>query len=265
MTHFENAYITGASSGIGRALALELARRGTRVVATARRLGRLETLVHEIRACGGCAEAERLDVRDAAAVFASIARWDAELGGLDLVIANAGVGSVVSAEYLAWEDVSNLLAVNVAGAFATLIAGKDVLLPRGRGTLVGVSSLAGVRALPGSGAYSASKAALQTFLETLELDLTGTGLTVVDIQPGFVRSEMTDKNDFEMPYLLEVEDAVRRCVDGIEGRTAVVSFPWQLAWPLKCVGRFLPRVLWRLLASRMRPPANSPPGRPPAR
>jgi short-subunit dehydrogenase len=258
MTHFENAYITGASSGIGRALALELARRGTRVVVAARRLERLEQLVEEIRARGGQAEAETLDVREPKLIFESISRWDAKVGGFDLVIANAGVGSVVAAEYLAWEDVSNLLAVNVTGAFATLVAGKDMMLPRGRGTLVGVSSLAGVRALPGSGAYSASKAALSTFLETLELDLRASGLGVVDIQPGFVESEMTDKNDFDMPFMVRVERASQICVDRIEAQASVVSFPWQLAMPLKLAGRFLPRSLWRALASRMRPPANSP-------
>lgn len=258
MTHFENAYITGASSGIGRALALELARRGTRVVVVARRFERLEQLVNEIRAAGGRADAETLDVREPELVFESVARWDLEVGGLDLVIANAGVGSVVSASYLAWGDVANLLAVNVGGAFATLIAGKDAMLPRRRGTLVGISSLAGVRALPGSGAYSASKAALSTFLETLELDLRASGLAVVDVQPGFVKSEMTDRNDFDMPFLMEVEEAARLCVDRIEARASVVSFPWQLSWPLKALGQFLPRSLWRAVAARVRPPANSP-------
>ena len=261
MISHQNAYLTGASSGIGRALARELARRGTRVVVTARRAGRLEELVDEIRAAGGRAEAEVVDVTDPAAVFASVARWDLELGGLDLVVANAGVGSVVSAEYLAWEDVQQILAVNVTGAFATLVAGKDALLPRGRGTLVGISSLAGVRALPGSGAYSASKAALSTFLETLELDLRGSGIAVVDVQPGFVRSEMTDRNRFHMPFMWETERAVVHILDRIGARASVVDFPWQLTWTLKGLGQLLPRSLWRFFASRVRPPANSPPGR----
>jgi NAD(P)-dependent dehydrogenase (short-subunit alcohol dehydrogenase family) len=253
MTSFKHALITGASSGIGQALALELARRGTRVVVAARRVDRLEILVERIREAGGLAEAWELDVSDPQAVFVAVAHWDRVLGGLDLVIANAGVGSVGPAHELRWEDVSRVLEVNFTGAIATLLAAKDVMLPRGRGTLVGVSSLAGLRSLPGSGAYSATKAGLQVFLETLELDLRPLGLKVVDIQPGFVRSEMTDRNDFHMPFMLEVEDCAVRCVDGMEAGKSLIHFPWQLSWPLRYVARVLPRPVWRLISSRFRP------------
>ncbi|MFT7668083.1 MAG: short-subunit dehydrogenase [Planctomycetota bacterium] len=253
MTHFKNAFITGASSGIGQAMALELSRRGTRVVLAARRLDRLQGLARTIRAAGGEAEICELDVTDSKAVFGSIAHWDESVGGLDLVIANAGVGSVGPASKLAWGDVQDVVQVNFVGAIATLLAGKDVMISRGKGTLVGVSSLAGVRAMPESGAYSATKAGLQNFLETLELDLRHLGLRVVDIQPGFVRSEMTEDIEFKMPFFMEVDDCAVRCIDGIEAGRSVISFPWQLAWPLRMFGRIVPRAFWRVLARGMKP------------
>ena len=228
------ALITGASSGIGRGVAKELARRGTRVVATARRRERLESLVSEIEAAGGRADWRELDVSDPEAVVRAIHEEDERVGGFDLVIANAGVANVL-----------NLAQVNFTGALATLVAGKDVMLPRGRGTLVGVASVAGFRGLPSSGAYSATKAGLSTFLESLQLDLEGTGLTVVDVSPGFIKSEMTDLNDFRMPFLMETDDAVQRFVDAVEAGRPVVHFPWQLAFPLKWGAKFAPRGLWK--------------------
>ena len=251
MPAFRSALVTGASSGIGRALALELARRGTWVSLAARRTERLEQLAREVEAAGGRARVEALDVRDTEAVGRAVRAADeAAPGGLDLVVANAGVGSVVPPDQLDWEAVADVLAVNVVGAAATLFSALPLFRERRAGTLVGVSSLAGVRALPGSGAYSASKAALSTLLESLEIDLRDTGVRVVDVQPGFVRTAMTERNEFRMPFLLELDDAVRRTVAGLESGRSVVSYPWQLAWPLKVGARVLPRGVWRGLTKR---------------
>lgn len=250
MAQFEAAFITGASSGIGREVARRLALRGTHVVVSARRLALLDELVAEIEAAGGRALACELDVRDVERVESELARLDAEVGGFDLVLANAGVGRTLKSERLEWRDVADVMDVNLRGAVATLIAGMNLMLPRGRGTLAGVSSLAGTRGMPTSGAYSATKAGLQAFLETLEIDLQHTGLRVVDIQPGFVRTPMTDVNDFAMPFLMELEDAGALCVRGLERGESVVTFPWQLAWPLRTLGRAMPRWLWRWLSSR---------------
>lgn len=252
MLHFERAFITGASSGIGHALALELARRGAHVVLAARRMDRLEAVAEEIRSAGGQADVCELDVTDGEAVFETIRDWDERLGGLDLVIANAGLGEARNALELTRGEVDRVIQVNFAGAAATLMAAKDVMLPRGHGTMVGISSLAGLRALPGTGAYAATKAALQVFLETLELDLAACGLRVIDIQPGFVKSEMTDQNDFDMPFLMEVEDCARICVDGMTEGRSVIHFPWQLSWPLRYVGRVIPRPIWRWMGNWMR-------------
>ena len=256
MGHFSNALITGASSGIGAELARELSRRGTRVVLVARRADHLEQLAAELRQAGGEADVECLDVVDTAAVRELVGRWDERLDGLDLVVANAGVGRAFSAQKLTWEHVEPVLMVNVVGAIATLTAALERMRERDRGTLCGISSLAGRGGMPGSGAYSASKAALATFLETLTIDLAGSGLRVVDVQPGFVDSEMTDHNDFHMPFKWDTPKAVRRIVDDLERGRAICAFPWQLSMPL-AITRGLPRTLWRAIARATRPAKGS--------
>ena len=170
------ALVTGATSGIGRALCLELASRGAHVALAARREGELERAVHEIEARGGRALPLVLDVTDAAAVEDAVKRADRELGSLDLVVANAGDGTTGHASTLRWEDVARVVDVNVKGAMATLVAAIPVMLAQQGGHLVGVSSLAGRRGLPQSGAYGASKAALSTFLESLRIDLAASGI-----------------------------------------------------------------------------------------
>ena len=252
MPRFRNAVVTGASSGIGAALALELARRGTEVVLCARRRERLEALAEAIERAGGRARVEPLDVTDPDAIARLLARLDAELEGLDLVVANAGVGGARHASRLTVDDVRPTLEVNVLGAIVTLTAALELMRGRGRGTLCGVSSLAGLGGMPSSGAYAASKAALSTFLETLAIDLAGTALRVVDVQPGFVESEMTAGRSGPLPCLWPADRAARRIADDLARGRAVSSFPWQLSWPLRALTRG-PRVLWRWALGRLRP------------
>lgn len=252
MATFSNAFITGASSGIGYHLALALARAGTRVVAAARRKPELEQLAAQIRAAGGHADVCVLDVADTTAVTQQVSHWDAQTGGLDLVIANAGIGVIRPAHRLSWtDDVEPVLRVNVLGAFATLTAGMHAMLARKRGTLVGVSSLASMRGLPKSGAYAASKAALATFLETLRLDLARKGLSVVDVRPGFVDTPMTRPNKMWMPLLMDVHEATRVIVRGIERGEAVVTCPKALA-AFMSVTESAPDALYRAIASRVK-------------
>jgi len=232
-------------------MARQLAARGTHVVLSARREAELEALASDIRNAGGKADTCCLDVSDVGATRAAIERWDGEVGGLDLVIANAGVGITRPAHKLAWEDIAPVLQVNVVGAFATLHAAIQCMVPRGRGTIVGVSSLASMRGLPNSGAYAASKAALATFLETLRIDLRRKGLTVVDVRPGFVDTEMTRKNKFRMPFLMDVEQAAAAAIKGIERGDAIVAFPWQMASAMS-VAEGLPDALWRGIATKVK-------------
>ena len=254
MSGFSNALITGASSGLGRAIALELARGGTRVVLTARREAALDTLATEIRAAGGTADVRVLDVTDVRAVIEIVRGMDAEVGGFDLVLANAGIGAASPAPGLSWEELESSLQVNVVGALATLWAGMGPMVARGRGTLAGMSSLAALRGLPGTGAYCAGKACLSTFLETLRVDLCRTKLRVVDLRPGYVRTEMTAVNEGPMPFLLEVDDAARRCVRALERGTPVFAFPRRAALLVRLIS-LLPRPLFHRVAG---PKASDP-------
>ena len=233
------ALVTGATSGIGRALCLELASRGVHVALAARREGELERAVHEIEARGGRALPRMVDVSDAAAVEDAVKRADRELGSLDLVVANAGDGTTGHASTLRWEDVARVVDVNVKGAMATLVAAIPVMLAQQGGHLVGVSSLAGRRGLPQSGAYGASKAALSTFLESLRIDLAASGIKVTDVRPGFVATPMTAGIDHPMPLLWQPDHAARVIVDRLARAPAVIAFPWPLA-ALTALSRLLP-------------------------
>jgi short-subunit dehydrogenase len=248
---YRTALITGASSGLGRGLSLWFAQRGTRVFAVARRKANLEALAQEARAAGTTIEPVELDVSRAEETVERIRRIDADCGGLDLVVANAGVGSETNARRFDWERARQVLDVNVTGAAATLSAVLPRMVERKQGHLVGVSSLAAFRGLPKNAAYSGSKAFLTTFMESLRVDLRGTGVRVTCIHPGFVKSEMTAQNTFHMPFLLETQDAVERMGRGITRGETVVAFPWQLSAAVR-LARALPDMIFDPVARRLR-------------
>jgi short-subunit dehydrogenase len=244
------ALVTGASSGIGAALARRLATEGITVALTARREDALRTLAAEIEAAGGTASVHAVDVSDPEATVAAVQAADDALGGLDLVIANAGVGSARWSGKLTWADCADVLAVNVAGATATLCAVLPRMVERRRGHLVGVSSIAGVRGLPKFAAYSASKAYLSTFLEALRADLRGTGVRVTDVRPGYVRTAMTTDNT-GMPFLISAEDAAERIWKAIRGGRSVSTFPLPMAGGARIMAA-LPNPLFDRLMKRKR-------------
>jgi NAD(P)-dependent dehydrogenase (short-subunit alcohol dehydrogenase family) len=168
-----------------------------------------------------------------------------------MVIANAGVGGAKHAARTTLDEVTRMMDVNVRGAMATLLGAVPIMVAAQRGQLVGVSSIAGRRALPGGAAYSASKAALSVFLEGLRLDLAPMGIGVSDVQPGFVDTPMTQKNDFEMPFMWEAGYAARFIAGRLEGDPRIVAFPWQLrlaSW----VGKRLPFPLYAAVVRRAR-------------
>jgi NAD(P)-dependent dehydrogenase (short-subunit alcohol dehydrogenase family) len=236
--------ITGASSGIGKAMSLELASKGWTVALVARREPELEIVAGEIRGAGGLAIALRCDVSDVDAVAETVRRAERELGSLDMVVANAGVGGgLVHASTLGWEQVDAQIRVNIAGAMATLVAAIPIMIAQQRGHLVGVSSLAGRRATPRSAAYSAAKAALSTFLESLRIDLAPSGLRVTDVQPGFVATPMNEGATHRMPMLWSSERAARHIVKKLESAPPIVAFPLPLVW-LSSLGRHLPPWLY---------------------
>jgi short-subunit dehydrogenase len=241
---WRNAVVTGASSGIGAALAEQLAASGIEVVLCARRTDALEAIATRIRSAGGTARVLRLDLADPDAAVATLRALDAELE-IDLLVANAGAG-LSAGDPLSWEAMREACEVNFAGAVATLTAVLPRMIARGRGHLVGVSSLASFGSLPGSAAYCAPKAGLSMFLDCLRLDLRGTGVGVTTVHPGFVRTPMLDGATHAMPQLVEVDAAARLLVRRLASRPARIDFPQPLAWAARLAGG-LPRVLHDLV------------------
>jgi short-subunit dehydrogenase len=248
VTH-RTALVTGASSGIGEALARKLAGEGVEVALAARRAESLERLAKELRGAGGRARVYPLDVCNVDDVRETIRRADDEMGGLDLVVANAGVGRERWAGKLTWNDCEPTIRVNVDGAVATLIAVLDRMVERQHGHIVGISSLAQYRGLPRNAVYSASKAFLSTFLEGLRVDLRRSSVSVTDVRPGFVRTPMTAENEHPMPWLVSAERAADIIYRGIRSRDAVVAFPWQLATVVRSAS-MLPAAIYDRAVSR---------------
>ncbi len=243
---YSNALITGASSGLGRGLALHFAAQGTKVYAAARRKEQLESLQKENPNIVSVV----LDVSDANATHSAVQKLDEECGGLELVVANAGIGEATYGKRIDWKMVERLIDVNVKGACATLVGAMPGMVRRGKGHLVATSSLAAFVGLPRMGAYCASKAFLATFLDSMRLDLEPLGIQVTCLHPGYVKTELTAKNKGGMPFLMELEPAVKKMASAIERKLPSYAFPWQLATALKTV-RTLPRGLEQAAAKRM--------------
>ncbi len=220
-------FITGASSGIGAGLARHYAHQGATLGLVARRATVLTELAAELRAAGAAVHVYPADVADTAGTRKAIDRFLADAGGVDLVLANAGVGIKSALLEGNAEDVARLMQVNVIGVTNTIVPFIPVMVEQGAGVLCAVASMAGHRALPGRVAYSASKKAVITFMDGLRMDLHRTGVHAMTICPGFVRTPMTDgmKN---MPFLVELPDAVRVMSDAIESRRDTFTFPWQM-------------------------------------
>lgn len=246
---YRTAFITGASSGIGLALAERLAARGTTVVLAARRIELLEDARRRIADKGGSARAVALDVSDTNAVVAALEAADGELGGIDLVVANAGIGSATPVRAITWAETARVMQVNAMGALATLTALLPRMLERKRGHLVGISSLAGMRGLPRSASYSASKAALSMFLESLRIDLAGTGVHVTDVRPGFIDTPMLANAKFPTPFRMSTNDAVARIVAAIDAEQGVLAFPQVLRTAL-AFSRVLPSPVFDAIVRR---------------
>ncbi len=244
--------VTGASSGLGREMARQLGARGFRVAVTGRREQELlETARRAGNAGGECfpLPGSVTEPEVVARHYAAIReRW----GGLDWAILNAGVGDSVDARRFSAERYQHVFATNVLGAVNWLEAVLPGMIEAGRGTVAGISSLAAWRGLPGAGAYSASKAALATLLESTRVDLRGTGVHVVTVFPGFIRTgSARPEADRGKPFLLDLEDGVRRILAGIERGQAVVHFPWPLSPFMRHVVRHLPAAAYDALVGRL--------------
>lgn len=239
--------ISGASSGLGLALARHYLLRGATVAAFARRADLLQALA---TAFPGRVHCYPLDVRDAAAIQYAASDFIARVGVPDVVIANAGVSVGTLTEYP--EDLDafrQVMDVNVLGMVQTFQPFVAPMRGAQRGKLVGIASVAGFRGLPGAGAYSASKAAAISYLESLRVELHGSGVSVVTICPGYVKTAMTTDNPYPMPFILDAETAAARMARAIERNTSFSVIPWQMGL-LGRLLKLLPRWLYdRLFAN----------------
>ncbi len=253
------AFVTGASSGIGRALAVRLAQEGYAVGLAARRAERLREVAGDVGDYHGAASVHECDVSDSEQVSKAVAACRLALGPIDLLVANAGVGAVASATDLDAEDVSRILAVNFMGAVHAVECVLPEMLRRGSGHLVAIASLAGLNGMPQRAAYCASKAAMIAFFESLRMELRPAGVAVTVVNPGFVRTEMTVDDGRPRPFIMDVDSAAEHIWRAISARRVSAAFPWQLA-PAAMLARALPRSAYDWLVRRLfRPPRGRPP------
>jgi short-subunit dehydrogenase len=243
-------FLTGASSGIGEALALATAKRGAILGLVARREELLKELVKKCVKTGGKARYFAVDVTEAKAVLAAADSLRNEFGKIDILIANAGIGgNNAETRNLNPEAVAKVININLLGAVNSVSAVLPQMLENKSGQLVAVSSLAGFRGLPKSAAYSASKAGMTAFFESIRLDIQHKGVTVTIIQPGFIKTPLTSGRANKMPFLMELEDSIPLFLNAIERRKKFAAFPWQLATFVRAA-RIFPAGLYDRIAGR---------------
>jgi short-subunit dehydrogenase len=235
-------FLTGASSGLGEALARHYALEGATLGLFARRAAELA------RVAGALAPATVAtyagDVRDADALAHAGADFISRFGAPDIVIGNAGISrGVLTSEAADMSVFKAVFDTNVQGLVQTFAPFLPAMTLARHGVLAGVSSVAGFRGLPGSGAYSASKAAAITYMESLRVELHGSGISVVTICPGFIRTPMTTRNPYRMPFLLASDKAARLIAHAIERKRRFYVLPWQMAWVGRAL-KLMPRPLY---------------------
>ena len=245
---YRSVWITGASTGIGRALALRLADDGSVVCASARNTAALASLADEAAGLRGRIVPIPADVTDAASVRAA---WDsavAAAGVPDLCVVNAGAFVPVDGRAFDAEAVARQFDVNVFGVARTLEAAIPAMVARGSGRIAVVASVAGYRGLPTASAYGATKAALINMCEALRIELAPCGIVVQVVNPGFVETPMTSGNDFPMPFLMPVEKAAEAFRRGLNSDRFEITFPKRFTWIMKVL-RLLPNALYLPLAA----------------
>lgn len=252
-----NVFITGASSGIGEALAYAYAKRcsGSRMVIglVARRIDMLQKLAQNLQEKYPIQTAiYALDVRDKTALAEAANDFIQKFGAPNIVIANAGVSRGTLTEFSEdTEAFQNIMDINLMGMVHTfqpfIAAMKQAAQQNKTAQLVGVASVAGIRGLAGAGAYSASKAATISYLEALRVEMAAFNIAVTTIAPGYVRSPMTKVNQFTMPFLMDADVFADKFVKAVEAKRRFVVIPWQMGLVVKIM-RLIPPILWDFLS-----------------
>jgi len=243
-------WITGASSGLGLELARQYAEAGHQVSASARGIEALDALADACREMPGRIYPFGLDVTDMNQVNSCLTRITETVGVPDLCVFNAGTYTESPVKKFDREVYQRLMNINYMGVVNCLQAIVPVYLQQNRGEIAVVSSVAGYRGLPNASAYGASKAALINMCESLQPELAAAQVSLRLINPGFVRTPLTDRNKFAMPFLMEVEDAATRIAKGLEGNSFEISFPRRFTWLLKIL-RMLPYAVYLKLTRKL--------------
>lgn len=240
--------LTGASSGIGEALAIEMAKRGAILGLLARREELLRDLSAKCERLGTAAREFVCDITDEYAVRDAANSLQNEFGKIDILIANAGIGGGAKhAKDLLPQDFRRVIDTNLIGAVNSVAAVLPQMLERNEGQIVAISSLAGFRGLPKSAAYCASKAGMTAYFESVRLDVQNRGVSVTIIQPGFIKTPLTSGRKNKMPFLMELEDSIPLFLKAIEKKKKFAAFPWQLATFVRA-GRIFPAWLYDRIA-----------------
>lgn len=245
-------WITGASYGLGKALALQMARQGWQVVASARTLAGLEAVRDEAQGLKGRVHPVPCDITDLASVGKAVADIAVLVGLVDVAVLNAGTHLAVRADTLRAEDFRKLTDVNLIGTANCLEKILPQMRDAGQGQIAVVASVAGFRGMPTSSAYGMTKAGLINMCEALKPELDLLGVKIQVICPGFIRTPLTDKNDFPMPFLMEPEAAARAFCRGLRSRRFEIVFPWQMSMIMNLL-RILPAPLAFAITRRMIP------------
>jgi NAD(P)-dependent dehydrogenase (short-subunit alcohol dehydrogenase family) len=244
-TPWNTAWITGASTGIGRSIALKLAAANVKVAASARTQENLTDLA----SCHPNITPAALDVGDRDAVLASAVPRGEQIGEIDIAILNAGIWHPSWAKEIDGAKAADSMAVNYLGVVNCIEALLPHMTRRGRGHIAITSSVAGYRGLPKSCHYGPTKAAIYNLAETLSIELKSEGIDITVISPGFVETPMTSVNDFPMPYIMSSDEAADRILKKLPSKPFEIAFPWQLVWSLK-LAQVLPTPLYLWQARR---------------
>lgn len=252
-THRKLVFITGASSGIGQALAARYAQAGWRLALVARRGPQLQAWVDAQGWDGALARVYTADVRDVDSIVAAGQACIAAQGLPDVVVANAGISvGIDTAEFADLEVLRDLLQTNNLGMVATFQPFVGAMCERGSGRLVGIASVAGIRGLPGHAGYCASKAAVIAYCESLRVECAASGVKVVTLLPGYIDTPLTSGNRYAMPFLMKAETFAERAYAAIIAGRSYRVIPWQMGVVAKLL-RLLPNWLFdRALARRGR-------------
>jgi len=239
--------ITGASSGIGRALAIEYDKHGATLGLISRSKANLIKTQKQLK---GVSEFFAINITDRQSCFAMAKQYLKKFGPPDIIIANAGIShGTLSEEVQDFEAFKSIIDTNLLGVLNTFQPFIASMKKNGAGCLVGISSVAGIRGLPGASAYSASKSALTNYLEGLRVELSSYNLDVITIAPGYIVTPMTDVNPYPMPFIIEAESAAKKIIAAIRQKKTYTIIPWQMAIIARIM-HLLPNWIWDFLAKK---------------